>query len=70
MAGGAKDDAGGTTVTSVKSKAKTGEDVVDYKAEMQEFRETINDLYYEKAVKLMEEVEEKRREDEMAMITL
>ena len=46
------------------------DDVVDYKQEMDEFRENIGELYYERAVKLMEEVEEKRREEAMAEYTL
>ena len=46
------------------------DDVVDYKQEMDEFRENIGELYYERAVKLMEEVEEKRKEEAMAEYTL
>lgn len=37
---------------------------------MEEFKENIGDLYYEKAVKLMEEVEEKKREEEKTTITI
>ena len=37
---------------------------------MEEFRENISDMYYEKAVKLMEEVEERRREEERSLITI
>ena len=40
----------------------------DYKQEMEDFRENINELYYDRAVKLMEEVEERRREDELTQI--
>ena len=46
------------------------DDVVDYKQEMDELRENISELYYERAVRLMEEVEEKRREEAMAEYTL
>ena len=44
--------------------------LADYKAEMERFRDNISQAYYDKAVKLMEEVEEKRRQDEIALITL
>ena len=66
---GEKEDQAAQTVTSKKTH-KGADGSADYKAEMEEFRENIGELYYEKAVKLMEEIEEKRREEEMAMITL
>lgn len=66
---GEKEDQAAQTVTSKKT-LKGADGSADYKAEMEEFRENIGELYYEKAVKLMEEIEEKRREEEMAMITL
>ena len=69
-ASGEKGDDGAATVTSAKQKSKAMDDVVDYKQEMDEFRENIGELYYERAVKLMEEVEEKRREEAMAEYTL
>jgi len=37
---------------------------------MEEFRETMRELYHEKAVKLMDDYEEKAREHEMDMIAL
>ena len=46
------------------------DDPTDYKAEMEEFRDNISDMYYERAVKLMEEVEERRREEERSLITI
>ena len=66
--GGGKDEAA-TMVASSKQK-RGADEGVDYKLEMEEFKETIGELYYEKAVKLMEEIEEKRREDERAIIKL
>jgi len=54
-------------VTSKKA-GKGLEGALDYKSEMEDFRETIGELYYEKAVKLMEEVEERRKEEEMLLI--
>ena len=35
---------------------------------MEDFRIELNERYHEKAVKLMEEVEERRREEEMQLI--
>ena len=46
------------------------DDPTDYKAEMEEFRENISEMYYERAVKYMEEVEERRREEERSLITI
>ena len=46
------------------------DDPADFKAEMEEFRENISEMYYERAVKFMEQVEERRREEERSMITI
>ena len=46
------------------------DDPADYKAEMEDFKENISEMYYEKAVELMEDVEERRREEERACITI
>ena len=46
------------------------DDPTEYKAEMEEFRENISEMYYERAVKYMEQVEERRREEERSMITI
>ena len=54
----------------MKSKNRGNDDPTDYKAEMEEFREEISEMYYEKAIKLMEEVEDRRREEEKTMITI
>ena len=68
---GEKDADGTQTVTSNKQKSKAAtDDPADYKAEMEEFRENIGEMYYEKAVKLMEQVEERRRDEERSMITI
>ena len=66
---GDKDD-GAATVSSMKQKSRAVDDPADYKAEMEEFRENITDMYYDRAVRLMEEVEEKRREEEKTTITI
>lgn len=69
---GEKDADGAATVTTSnkQQKGKAVDDPADYRAEMEEFRENISDMYYEKAVKLMEEVEERRREEERSLITI
>ena len=57
-------------MTGVKKKDKGPADSFDYKAAMEHFRENIREEYYEKAVRLMDELEEKRREEEMETIAL
>ena len=37
---------------------------------MEDFKENIGEMYYEKAVKLMEEVEDTRRNEELNRITI
>ena len=59
-AAGDKEDGAGATASSAPVKQKTAkgvDDVGDYKQEMEEFRYYMEDLYKEKAVKLMEDVE-------------
>ena len=62
---GGKDDLG-STVQSKKNKGLEG--APDYKAEMEDFRENITEIYYEKGLKLVEEAEERKREEEMLKI--
>ena len=49
--GAGKDDLSATMAS--KKNTKTADDSQDYKAEMEEFRRDINDLYFDSAVKLM-----------------
>ena len=65
----AKDDAAGT-VNSTKAKRPMLEDVTDHKQDWEEFKENIGDLYYDKAVKLMEDVEERKRQEKRNEITI
>lgn len=63
-AAGDKEEAA-ATVTSSKPKKMGNDEVTDYKQEMEDFKETISEMYYEKAVKLMDDVEETRRMEEL-----
>ena len=65
-AGAGKDDLS-ATMTS-KKNTKTAEGSQDYKAEMEDFRRDINDLYFDASVKLMLDVENKRKEEERKLI--
>lgn len=67
-ASGDKDGDASVTVTSNKQKKQALDVTGDYKAEMEEFRVNIDEMYQEKAVKLMKDIEERRREDERNLI--
>ena len=68
---GGKDD-GGASGGPGKQKAKqtTAAETSDFKQEMEEFKDKISELYQDKVVKLMDAVEERRREEEMENIQI
>lgn len=58
---GGKDDLS-ATMTSKKNAKVADTTHMDYKAEMEEFRTEINELYQNAAVRLMETYEEQKRD--------